>query len=72
MLKYRQVDIVEKASSFVQKNLDIGEKMEQANGTVSACKEKLNETYAQVLKEKDELKMAKELNIRMGAKDVIR
>lgn len=72
----QEAEVVKKAVSIVEKNQDIEEKIEQATGVVNACKEEINTTFAQVLKQKGELekkeKQVEELNIKKEVKDVIR
>ena len=70
----QQAELVMKANSIVENNKLIEEKMEEANNLVQTYKEDIKKTYAEILKEKEEMKQQKveKMDIRKEVKEVIR
>ena len=69
-----QTEVVKKASTIVENSKIIEEKMEKTNDMVKTYKEDIQETYAQILKEKEEIKQQRvdKIDIIKEVKDVIR
>ena len=70
----QQAELVMKASSIVDNNKLIEEKMEETNNLVQTYKEDIKKTYVEILKEKEEMKQQKveKMDIRKEVKEVIR
>ena len=70
----QQAELVMKASSVVDNNKLIEEKMEETNNLVQTHKEDIKKTYVEILKEKEEMKHQKveKRDIRKEVREVIR